>query len=64
VALDAAHPRAERRCGIPSAVRCGLLPVVAAVTYTTAGYTSLRAARERPVAPILSSAPIQEWRVA
>jgi len=34
-----------------------LLPVAAIVTYTTSGSTSLRAARERPVAPILSMTP-------
>ena len=32
----------------------GPAPVAAAVTYTRSGYTSLRAARERPAAPILS----------
>src|SRR5258706_11148193 len=35
----------------------GLLPVAAIVTYTTSGSTSLRAARERPAAPILSMTP-------
>src|SRR5512143_1981696 len=33
---------------------CKTLPVAAIVTYTTSGSTSLRAARERPAAPILS----------
>ena len=32
----------------------GLLSISAAVTYTSSGYTSLRAARERPAAPIIS----------
>ncbi len=31
-----------------------ILPIAAIVAYTTSGYTSLRAARERPAAPILS----------
>ena len=35
----------------------GLLPVAVIVTYTTSGSTSLRAARERPVPPILSMTP-------
>lgn len=35
----------------------GLLPVVVIVTYTTSGSTSLRAARERPLPPILSMTP-------
>lgn len=35
----------------------GLLPVAAIVTYTSSGSTSLRAARERPLAPILSMTP-------
>ena len=34
-----------------------LLPVVAMVTFTRSGYTSLRAARERPEAPVLSITP-------
>jgi pyruvate kinase len=57
-AIDAAHPPAQPT--MPDAICCalrrttGLLPVAAAVTYTTSGYTSLRAARERPAAPILS----------
>jgi pyruvate kinase len=34
-----------------------LLPVAAMVTYTRSGYTSLRAARERPEAPVLSITP-------
>jgi pyruvate kinase len=34
-----------------------MLPLAAIVTYTTSGSTSLRAARERPAAPILSMTP-------
>jgi pyruvate kinase len=59
--IDAAHP--EPAATVPDAICCalrrvaGLLPITAAVTYTTSGYTSLRAARERPAAPILSMSP-------
>lgn len=35
----------------------GILSVAATVTYTSSGYTALRAARERPDAPILSLTP-------
>jgi len=35
----------------------GMLPIAAIVTYTTSGSTSLRAARERPAAPIISMTP-------
>jgi len=35
----------------------GMLPVAAIVTYTTSGSTTLRAARERPAAPIVSMTP-------
>jgi pyruvate kinase len=58
VAVDAAHPEPEPNlsdaicCALRRAV--GLLGVKAAVTYTSSGHTSLRAARERPAAPILS----------
>ena len=38
----------------------GLLPVAVIVTYTTSGSTSLRAARERPLPPILSMTPSLE----
>jgi pyruvate kinase len=57
---DAARP--EPAATIPDAIcACmrqvtGLLPVAAVVTYTTSGSSSLRAARERPAAPILSMA--------
>ena len=58
IGIDAAHPEAEPT--LPDAICCGLrraagpLSISAAVTYTTSGYTSLRAARERPAAPIIS----------
>jgi pyruvate kinase len=58
--IDAAHP--EPGATIADAICCALrratnlLPVAAAVTYTRSGYTSLRTARERPAAPILSMA--------
>jgi pyruvate kinase len=61
VALDAAQPAAEPTLpdAICSALRVAarLLGISAAVTYTTGGYTSLRAARERPYAPIISMSP-------
>jgi len=38
----------------------GLIPVAVIVTYTTSGSTSLRAARERPIPPILSMTPSLE----
>jgi len=56
--MDAAHPEATGTlsdaicCGLRRAT--GLLNIAAAVTYTSSGHTSLRAARERPAAPILS----------
>ena len=56
--IDAAHPEPEPN--LSDAICCalrraaGLLHVAAAVTYTSSGHTSLRAARERPAAPILS----------
>ena len=34
-----------------------ILPVAAIVTYTASGKTALRAARERPAAPILGLTP-------
>jgi pyruvate kinase len=60
-AVDAAHPDPERT--IADAVSCALrrataiLPVAATVTYTTSGSSALRAARERPAAPILALTP-------
>jgi pyruvate kinase len=59
--IEASHTPAEPT--VPDAVCCamrqvaGLLQVAATVTYTSSGYTSLRAARERPEAPILSLTP-------
>ncbi|HKC43190.1 MAG TPA: pyruvate kinase [Burkholderiales bacterium] len=59
--LDASHtpPRpvvADAICeGMRGVVR--LLRAAATVTYTSSGYTSLRAARERPEAPILGLTP-------
>lgn len=59
--LDAAHPTADEN--VPDAICAALrtvthiLPIVATVTYTNTGSTSLRAARERPHAPILSLTP-------
>ena len=58
--IDAAHP--EPGSTISDTICCalrratGLLSIAAAVTYTSSGYTSLRTARERPAAPILSMA--------
>ena len=60
-ATDAAHP--ETAPTISDAICFGmrsaaaLLPVAAIVTHTTSGSTALRAARERPAAPILSLTP-------
>jgi pyruvate kinase len=56
--IDAAHPDSEPT--LPDAIClalrsvAGLVGIAAAVTYTSSGYTSLRAARERPAAPIIS----------
>ena len=56
--LDAAHPGAEATTS--DAICCsmrrvaGILKVSATVTFTSSGFTSLRAARERPEASILS----------
>ncbi len=53
--IDAAHP--EPAPTLADAICCalrrvaGLLNIAAAVTYTSSGSTSLRAARERPAAP-------------
>jgi pyruvate kinase len=59
--LDAAHPAPEVSVSdvICDALRRSamILPVAALVTYTAAGHTALRAARERPGAPILSLTP-------
>lgn len=59
--IDAAHPGAEETTA--DAICCamrrvtGLLSMSTTVTLTTSGYSSLRAARERPKAPILSLSP-------
>jgi pyruvate kinase len=59
--MDAAHPEPEATVSdvICDALRrsAAILPVAALVTYTAAGKTSLRAARERPAAPIISLTP-------
>jgi pyruvate kinase len=60
-AIDASHtaPQAVVADAICLALRqaASLLPVAAMVTYTRSGYTSLRAARERPVVPVLGVTP-------
>jgi len=60
-ALDSAHPDPEATVSdiICDALRrsAAILPMAALVTYTAAGKTALRAARERPAAPILSLSP-------
>lgn len=59
--IDAAHPGAEDTtsdaicCAMRRVAR--LLHVSTTVTFTTSGFTSLRAARERPEAPILGLSP-------
>jgi pyruvate kinase len=59
--LDSAHPDPEATVSdiICDALRrsAAILPMAALVTYTAAGKTALRAARERPAAPILSLSP-------
>jgi len=61
VIVDAAHPTAEPTTAdaICAAMRevAALLNVSATVTYTCSGFSTLRAARERPSAPILSLSP-------
>lgn len=61
VIVDAAHPAAEPTTAdaICSAMRrvAELLSVSATVTYTSSGFSTLRAAKERPSAPILSLSP-------
>jgi pyruvate kinase len=60
-ATDAAHPPPEASIAdvICQSLRqaARVLPVKALVTYTSSGSTTLRAARERPAAPILSLTP-------
>lgn len=59
--IDAQHEvplatRGDAICAALSSVT-QIIGAVATVTYTTSGHTSLRAARERPSAPILSITP-------
>jgi pyruvate kinase len=53
------QPDATNADAICSALRtvAHTLPIAATVTYTSSGFSSLRAARERPEAPILSLTP-------
>jgi pyruvate kinase len=59
--VEAAHPDPEPT--IADAICCalrraaGILPVSATIAYTLSGSTALRAARERPAAPILALTP-------
>ncbi len=60
--VAASHPPAEAStadalCGALRGV-VALIAPAAVVTYTATGHTSLRAARERPVAPILGLTPL------
>jgi pyruvate kinase len=59
--LDAQHapPLSNKGDAICSALRSvtQIIAAAATVTYTTSGHTTLRAARERPFAPILSITP-------
>lgn len=59
--VDAASPSAEstNADAICSALRgvTRILPIAATVTYTSSGYSTLRAARERPQAPLISITP-------
>ena len=59
VHAEQSEPEATAADAISSAVRrvAGILPVTAIVAYTTSGSTTLRIARERPEAPILSLTP-------
>jgi pyruvate kinase len=59
VDAEPAEPQATSADAISAAVRkvTSILPVTATVAYTTSGSTSLRIARERPEAPILSLTP-------
>ncbi len=59
--IDASHTparatAADAVCGALRLVAATILPA-ATITYTSSGFTSLRAARERPAAPILSLTP-------
>jgi len=59
--IEASHTPPDAT--VPDAIFCamrgavGLLRVAANVTYTSSGYSTLRAARERPAAPIVSLTP-------
>ena len=59
--VDAAHPPAGNTIAdaISSALQhaTDILPVVATIAYTSSGSSALRAARERPSAPILGLTP-------
>ena len=59
--IDASQsaPESTIADAISSSLRqvASLVPVAAMITYTRSGYTSLRAARERPVAPVLCITP-------
>lgn len=61
--IDASHTAARPGGDIAEAVCCamrravGLLQAAAIICYTSSGHTSLRAARERPEAPVLSLTP-------
>jgi len=55
--LDARDPTVADAICVSLRQVAALLPVVAMVTYTRSGWTSLRAARERPKAPVLSLTP-------
>jgi pyruvate kinase len=63
VLVDASHSAARPGGDVAEAICCAmrravnLLPAVAIVCYTSSGHTSLRAARERPEAPVLSLTP-------
>jgi pyruvate kinase len=62
--IDASHgaPQDTVADAICASLRqvAGQLPVKAVVTYTRSGSTTLRAARERPQAPVLSLTPSQD----
>jgi pyruvate kinase len=59
--LDAANPEPQSTIGdaVSSGLRraTAILPVVASIAYTTTGGAAIRAARERPEAPILALTP-------
>jgi pyruvate kinase len=59
VHAEPTEPEATPADAVSAAVRrvTSILPVTATVAYTTSGSTSLRIARERPEAPILSLTP-------